>query len=303
MAKMLLNTKCLCLREISSCLGTVGRFMTLCLRGEIFICHEGTKTLSVTKSEKLKLNRITGYILIVLILSGTLIFFSACEKILLKNPGKQVIVNKLITPFSEIAVYDIFDIEIKSDSIYSLKLSGYSDNIENISFTIDSGVLKIRDDNKYKWLADYPRTKIIIGFPKIDRIWLEVPVHMISLDSLKLERFELISRGKTAEIDLTLDVNSLILWTGSLDFGYYILKGKAKSCYLWHQGNSIADARQLESENCEVYNFSIGNSFVNAITKLKVHLYSAGNIYYRGNPGEIDIAEQSNKGKLIRLDN
>ena len=240
---------------------------------------------------------------IILIYGLTLMLFTACEKILLNNPGKQITVNKLIIPFSEIAFYDIFDVEIKSDSIYSLRFSGYSEYLDNISFISDSGVLKIRDKNNYKWLADYPRTKITIGFPKINRIWLEAPSHLVSIDTLKLELFDLVSRGKTAEIDLTLDVNKLVLWTGSLDFGYYNLRGKAKSCYLWHQGNSIVDARELVSTNCEVHNFSIGNSFINVITKLKVHLYSAGNIYYRGDPEEIDIAEQSNKGRLIRLDN
>lgn len=298
---MLLNIKCLCLCEVSACLSTAGRFGTLSLSSKKFMCH--IKTLSVTKSDVSKPRRTTSYRIIVFILSGTLMLFSACEKIILNNPGKQVSVSKLITPFSEIAIYDIFDIEIKSDSIYSLRLTGYSDYLENISFTIDSGILKISDNNNYKWLADYPRTKIAIGFPKIGTFWVEAPVHLISLDTLKLDRFELVSRGKTAEIDLTLDVNSLVLWTGSLDFGYYVLKGKAKSSFIWHQGNSIVDAKELESNNCEVYNFSIGNSFVNAITKLKVHLYSSGNIFYRGDPGEINIAEQSNKGKLIRLDN
>jgi hypothetical protein len=64
--------------------------------------------------------------------------FSACEKIILNKTGKQVTVNKLIKPFSEIDIYDIFDIELKSDSIYSLRLYGYSDYLGNISFNIDS---------------------------------------------------------------------------------------------------------------------------------------------------------------------
>jgi hypothetical protein len=253
-------------------------------------------------TKRLKIQFVNGYNRkFLLFLCGTLMLFSACEKILLNKPGKKVTVNKLITPFSEISVYDIFDIELKSDSIYSLQLNGYSEYLENISFALDSGILKIRDNNKYKWFADYPRTKMVIGFPKIDLLSLEAPVHFVSADTLKMKKFVLICLGRTAEINLTLDVDYLELWTGSFDFGYYIFKGKAKSCLLWHQGNSILDARELESEICDAYNYSIGNSFVNVTTKLKVHLYSLGNIFYRGNPKEIIIADQSNKGQLIRI--
>jgi hypothetical protein len=235
----------------------------------------------------------------VLILYGTLMLLSACEKILLNRYGKEININKLITPFSEIAIYDIFDIELKSDSLYSLQLFGYSEYLENISVIVDSGILRIRDRNNYKWLADYPRTKITIGFPKIDTFSLHAPVHLVSSDTLKLEKFVLVSLGRTAEINLTLDVDYLELGTSSFDFGYYIFKGKAKSCFLWQQGSSIVDARELVSKSCFVFNYSVGNTFVNVLDKLEVHLYSLGNIFYLGNPET--TSEQNNKGKLLRL--
>ena len=276
-------------------------FETLCLGGEIINAtkaqrHQVSQSQIINKS-----NRTSGYRIFIFVLSGFLILFSSCEKILLNNPGKQVTLYKVITPFSRITIYDIFNVELKSDSIYSFKLSGYTDYLENISLVIDSGILKISDHNKYKWLADYPRTKITIGFPEIDAINLKAPVHIISLDTLKLENFLLISWEKTAEINLIMDLNYFEFWTTTFDFGYYLFKGKVKSCGLWHKGAGIVDASGLESEICQIHNYSIGNSYVNVTRKLEVYLNSSGNIFYTGNPKEIIIAEQSNKGKLIRL--
>lgn len=237
----------------------------------------------------------------ILFLFGSMILLSGCEKILLNNPGKLITINQQITPFSNITVYDIFNIELKSDTIYSISLHGHSAYIENISVIVDSGVLKINDNNNFKWLADYPRTKITIGFPKIDALHLKAPVYLVSLDTLKINKFLLISWEKTSEIDLTMDVKSFEFWTTTFDFGHYIFKGKTKSCVLWHKGAGIVDARMLESEIGQVHNYSIGNSYVNVTTKLEVYLNSLGNIYYFGNPKEIFIVEQTSKGQLIRL--
>ncbi len=236
-----------------------------------------------------------------LILCGSLIVFSACEKILLNNPGKKITINKSITPFSGITISDIFNVELKSDSAYSLSLSGHSDYLDNIYLVNNSGMLIISDQNKYKWLADYPRTKITIGFPKIYAMNLKAPVHLVSLDTLRLERFLLISWEKTSEIYLTLDSEYFEFWTTSFDFGYYEFKGKTKSFVLWQKGAGVVDARELESKFCQVHNYSVGNSYVNATNKLEVYLNSFGNIYYSGNPKEIVIVEQKNKGGLIRL--
>ena len=229
----------------------------------------------------------------------SLLFFSSCEKIILNDPGTFITKTVTTESFRDIVIYDIFDIVLKSDSVYSLQLQGYSDYIDNISLLNDSGTLKISDNNKYSWLPDYPRMKVIISFPAINMITLESPSHITNVDTLKLKSFFLVSSGKTAEVYLILDVDYCAINTGSDDFGYFELKGKAKSCYYYQQGSSIIESRDLVVENCKAYNNSIGDTYLYVTSRLEAHLGSKGNIYYLGSPGEI-ISESNSSGKLIK---
>ena len=90
--------------------------------------------------------------------------------------------------------------------------------------------------------------------------------------------------------------------TGSDKFGYYFFRGNANSTRFWPRGNSQVDASELFSQNCYVYNNSIGDCYVNVSQKLEARLNTIGNVIYSGNPKEIVIIEESGSGKVLPAD-
>lgn len=237
------------------------------------------------------------------ILSCIFSLFFACEKLIFPDPGSIQKSSILYDYFSQISIYDIFEIELKTDSIFSVEIESYNKYIENISIALDSGELIIEDNNNFKGLADYPRPKLIITFPRLDnQILLKAPVKMTTIDTLQLPKLKLLFLGKTGEFDITMDVDNFQMATGSDNFGYYFFRGNANSTRFWPRGSSQVDASELSSQNCYVYNNSIGDCYINVSQKLEAKLNTIGNVIYGGTPKEIVIIEESGSGRVLAAD-
>jgi len=236
-------------------------------------------------------------------LIGLLLITVSCEKIIFSDFGPLQQREITYDYFSGISIYNTFDVELKSDSVFSIELECYSEYVDNIKIELDSNILKISDNNGIKWMTGYPRPKIKIAFPGLDdKIYLEYPVNMISIDTLNLPRLVLISRGKTGDFDLILNVNYFQAVTGSDNHGTYTFKGNAKHAYLWPRGSSRFEASDLLTKTCLIKSNSISDCWVNVSESLEAELNTMGNIYFSGNPDEIVILEESGSGRLISVD-
>lgn len=228
-------------------------------------------------------------------------FFCSCEKVIFPEPEELQQVKITYDYFSAITVCNIFNIELKTDSVYTVVIESYEPYIDNISCTMDSGKIEFRDENRWVWLPDYPRPKLHITFPALDdRIQIDAPVSMRTQDTLQLEKLNIVSLGKTGEFYLNVDVSSFQLTTGSDNYGFYKIGGAAAYSRLWPRGSSILDASELLAEDCYVYNNSMGDCWVNVSGRLEVRLNAMGNLYYSGNPTEILLLEESGTGRLKR---
>ena len=223
----------------------------------------------------------------------------SCEKILFSGEGQEVVKTESYEYFSKLTFYDIFDVELKTDSVYSVKLFTYEKYLHNISIQLDSAELVFSDFNFNRWLPDYPRPKVIIGFPQLDdQILTRSPIDLTSYDTLKLEKLDLIILGKTGNFDLTINIKRFKFVTGSDNFDFFHFRGRAGYAFIWPRGSTQVDASQLACDDCHVYNNSVGDCYVNVNHKIEARLNTAGNVIYSGNPEEIVIIEESGSGRL-----
>lgn len=230
----------------------------------------------------------------------SLMLLTSCEKILFTQEGNTIEKIETYEYFSQLIFYDIFEVELKTDTVFSIQLAAKEKFIENISMSEDSGAIEFRDANFARWMPDYPRPRLLISLPRLDgNILTRSPIKLTSPDTLKLEKLNLVILGKTGEFDLTIDVNNFRMVSGSDDFEFFHFKGKANNASFWPRGSSKVDAEGLICKDCYVYNNSIGDCNVNVTHKLTVRLNTIGNVIYSGNPAEIVIDEESGSGGLI----
>lgn len=228
----------------------------------------------------------------------------SCEKIIMSNEGPESERLEKYDYFSKLTFNDIFEAELKTDTAFSVRLISPEKYIDNIIITLDSGEISFSDENFARWMPDYPRPKVIISFQNLDnQILVNAPVKLTSIDTLKTKQLRLFLLGKTGEYDLTINVKYFHMVTGSDNFGHYYFRGFAKTSALWPRGSCQIDASGLSTEECRVYNNSIDDCYVNVSKKIQARLNTAGNVYYSGNPQEIEIIEVSGSGRLIPVEN
>ena len=92
--------------------------------------------------------------------------------------------------------------------------------------------------------------------------------------------------------------------TSSHGNGDIYLDGVANRLYVYSNGiNFLRGSNMLITDYIFVETLSIGDCHINAgsATKLDYHIWSTGNIYYKGNPPEINnVGTGVEKGQLIR---
>jgi len=204
-----------------------------------------------------------------------------------------------LDPFGEIMIEDIFVIELKNDTVFSVRIESNEDIIDNISYRVENNRLVLNDNNSYKWLPDYPLAKLTISFPDISDININAPAKMFSKDTLTVDSLSLSAGAQLIDLDLIVNAKHIYLWTGSDNYGHYTLRGYTKSSDLRIYGSAQLYAGELKTEYAWVRNYSIGDCYVYAEKQLRVWLKHYGNIYYYGTPEEIIIEQKDSRGRLI----
>lgn len=231
-----------------------------------------------------------------------LVLILSCTKseFLISEP--DIIKEEILPPFGEIIVNGIFDIELKNSPEFSIKLTGKKGILANISFQVHEGAMILNDGNSFRWLPDYPRVKVTIFFPDIKNLTLNTSSKVHSGDTLDVTHLSIVSDGQFAEIDLFVNTINLSLKTGWADYGSYTFRGHAENSDLTIFGSARLDAIELQTNNAQIRNSSMGNCYVNVKSQLRVWLGHYGNIYYHGTPEEIIIESMVSRGRLIQME-
>lgn len=228
------------------------------------------------------------------------ILFSVRCKNFQNNDNTLDSVYVSLSGFDTINVYDIFNVYLKQDSIYSLKILTSSDLINNVEYTQNANVLSIKDLNKFYFLKSYDKSiTLYITAPDLKAINLFSASSLYSIDTLKYNRFLVRAYGYIASADLTVDCDDhffLSLWKVT---GDYTISGKCTYLQILNHGTSYINAANLESQYCYIDQNSTGDAKLFVNKKLRVIIRDIGNVYYKGNPViELDRRGQGNLFKM-----
>jgi hypothetical protein len=250
----------------------------------------------------LKMSKTDSAITIACIFLTALIINVSCEKTIFFSGDQDHTLYLETEEFDTVVINDVFNIEVRSDSVYSIRLEGGEKLIKNISVKTNNNSLYLKDNNSFKWLPDYPGVRVTISFPALSKMVLRSPSTITSYDTLHLDNFSLYSLGHTAIMDITLIAHSIRFTTDGNNFGHYTFRGYSRHADLWQRGSSKLFAEDMETEFMKITNNSIADSYVYVNRQLVAVINHYGNVYYRGNPEEIIIKDMSSRGNLYRLE-
>jgi len=228
-----------------------------------------------------------------------LTIFSCQKEASIFSAGEIAKELRYLDAFNAIELYDCFDVYLKSDTINKIEIEAGKKQFQNIETSVLNGVLTITDSNKMQFLKGYDKLKLYISVDSLTSVNVYDASKLLTNDTLNVADLNILFVSQLGSCNITINARSLGLdiWYGA---GDYILKGKTNHARLNACELSFIYADALETNSVYVLNNGMGDCYVKSNGSLGVEINDSGNIYYSGNPVDLQITSHSGNGKLIK---
>ena len=201
--------------------------------------------------------------------------------------------------FDTVNVYDIFNVYVKQDSFFSVKIKGDKNLIKNVEVSEANKNIEIQDKNTCYFLKlKHSQLDIYITAPDFYYVQLFSASSVYSIDTLHYTRFGVRTYGYYANANVCVDCKDhffLGVWNSTGDF---YVSGKAMYYQVLNHGHAFVHSFDLQSQYADIEQRSTGDVEVFCQKKLNVKIFETGNVIYKGNPDVSAVIQ--GQGKLIK---
>ncbi|MBL0341913.1 MAG: DUF2807 domain-containing protein [Bacteroidetes bacterium] len=246
--------------------------------------------------KRIKINILIVFSLLFTVLNSGCKKDSMCN--CLKKTGDEITETRNLAPFHSLEMKNNVDVIIVNDTFFSAKITCGKNLIDGIKTEVIDQQLIISNINKCNWLRDFENKFVIeVTVPVLEQVVTRGSGNLYCKDTIRGERLLAESWNGTGELNFLLNYKSaeFKIHTGPADM---LAAGKLVDCYVYNAGNGFFKGFETYPDYCLVISKSTGDCEVRAIQKLSVEIEYNGNIYYKGNPAQIEEAI-SGKGQLI----
>jgi hypothetical protein len=224
-----------------------------------------------------------------------------------KSGRNETTVVRNLDAFQAIAVHSVFDLEWKYDTVCSAAVTcgeKLADNIEtSVVMNETSGLyeLHVKNNNRCNWVrSQEKKIKILLKSPDIRHLNILSPCDFRTHDTVRTDLLKVDIHTGVSSVDMTVDCRNLYfsVHAGS---GLFKLYGKTGVAYYYGMGNNHLHFENNVADYCYMEFRSTGQAYINVSKELGVTITGRGNVYYRGNPYQVDAREEA-EGKLIKTD-
>ena len=238
---------------------------------------------------------------------------TSCSKVdALFNNGEPVTEQRnLDQRFNAISMFNNVNVKLVQDNHQHLELTCPKNLIGKVTTEIIGDTLFIKNENDFNWLRSFDYSiDLTVYFDSLQTIDYASIGNLICTDSIKgigqqyidtiwsRSVFLNIKEG-SGNVDLTVNCNIL-----KNDFSNgtaeVTLRGKVGYAEHYLRSYGLVHAEHLNSNIASVSSESTNDIYVWARTILTVHIYSIGNVYYKGNPWL--ATDGDGEGQVIKLE-
>jgi hypothetical protein len=220
----------------------------------------------------------------------------AKERACFKNAGNPIVLDKIVIPFDSVDVSGNVNLILSYDTAYSLRIETKENLMNFISTEILGSKLIIKNLNKCNFLRQYEPIVIYIKFPSLQHMVLSDNSNVKSEGKIYAKDFSLFNYS-TGDAEIEIDSESL--YTLSTGVGDLRIKGRAGHHQIFVRKHSFVFCEELDTWDTSIYTSSSGKITVKAENNLDVFLDGKGNVYYIGNPNNIQL-NRKGEGELIK---
>jgi hypothetical protein len=234
----------------------------------------------------------------------SLLFMVACKKPAdrkcWKSAGENQELRIDIPEFSEVFLGPHIKFTLVQDTAFYAIVKGGENLVQHVSFSMNEGVLEIRNENKCTFLRSYKKEiEVELHFNQIDKIQFEGTKPLHCKNQLTQDYLAFVIRDGAGEVNL--DINCLNLnMVVTHGWGNFDLRGELNYLKLETNGSGfgttyglqVNDSLHVISNSSEDVRVAVGNALLRAQTK------TIGDIYFKGLPSVLEY-NQYGTGALI----
>jgi len=214
-----------------------------------------------------------------------------------KRTGKTSTDIRVLPPFTKIIAEDNVNVFITQGSAQEVKVEAGNNLISLIKTEIDSGTLRIRNENQCNWARSYKNgaINVHITMPTLRHVSHFGSGQIKSNDTITCDTLTILTQ-ESGDVELT--INTKILYTQVHSTSDVTLHGKSILHGNFHIGAGFLHCEDLQTDIIWSTSKASGNEYLNVKKHIGATIDWVGNIYYSGNP-TIEI-KGTGKGKLIQ---
>jgi hypothetical protein len=228
-----------------------------------------------------------------------LIFVQCQKQGCIESSGTVISSDRVVAPFEEIDLNDNINLIITQSGEGSVRVEAGQNIQPNISTRVENGVLIIKNDGSCDWLRN-PNEKInvYVTLPVLKRLDYDGSGSVNSTSSIQADSIMIYSYLGAGDINLQLNAKHTTVHLQGQNADV-TLHGKSDYCYtLIHPRSSIYFS-DFEVKTMDMVYVGVRDAYVNVTETLNAYVCHLGNIYYKGNPNNVNPTYFSS-GRLIK---
>jgi hypothetical protein len=197
--------------------------------------------------------------------------------------------ERSLAAFIEIDLRDRVDLVFERRTSNTVTIEAGRNLLDQVVTEVRNGTLFIRNENRCNWVRSFkPRITVKVPIDHVAKLTLRGQGNVDCTDTIVRERFDLAQWGAVGSVRLVLDVDHVDagLHTG---VGDVKLEGRCNGqADLFSGMMAPLDASGMRSRFVSVNNSGIADVRCWATTFLAVQLNSVGDVYYKGDPVNVE---------------
>lgn len=217
------------------------------------------------------------------------------------NTGEVTTETRQATYFKKIELYDNVNLVIEPGDGHSLRVEAGKNILSSIKTEIVDSVLVITNTMKCNWVRNYNHEMTVyVSSNNLNSIRYEGSGDITTAETYEFDSLEINVWGGAGSVNMDVKCNriDLGLHYGTVDFN---VTGTSQMTTIYSNSYGPFHCGGLKSDIVYIRSNSTNDCYVNAKYILGAEITSIGNIYYSGDPYELNC-NISGSGKLIKID-
>jgi len=227
-----------------------------------------------------------------------LLFIISCDE------SSDIISKSIeVSDFDQMYIEDIFDINLIQDTVSKIEIIAESDLIPEIKFTVDEKrILTISNNNTARWADNYNRPTLNISVDTLRSITLNSPSKIVSQNTILTHELIIVSKAEYSDINLNITCDNFYFACSETSGGNLNIEGTTNKFTVYQRGSYEIDTENFIANYIFIEQNSIANCYIHVLKELIIKILRSGNIYYKGDPYNIEYLNEKAKEQLITLD-